>query len=58
MSESSSVEALDRMLRERLEGRKLRLAGPESPKNPPETDQAVLPFERSTASDLRKQRSG
>jgi hypothetical protein len=58
MSESSSVEALDRILRERLEGRKLRLAEPESPKNPPETDQAVLPFERSTASDLRKQRSG
>ena len=54
LSESSTVVVVDGLLKARLEARKPRGL----PRNPPEADQAVLPFERSTASDLRKQRSG
>jgi Phage integrase, N-terminal SAM-like domain/Bacterial regulatory proteins, lacI family len=54
MSESSTVAVVDGLLRARLEARKPRSL----PRNSPETDRAVLPFERSAASDLRKHRSG
>ena len=54
MSESSTVAALDGLLKARLEARKPRGL----PRNSPEMAEAVLPFERSTASDLRKHLSG